>query len=462
MRKLYLASVAILCLGLLGSCSAPDAQLAGLIVQFQGLQQVSKVLAQATQNADDATKARTADVTSQLSIHLDELRRLLDAKGKAIEKSAYGLVDKTFTESNDILFGVMQSLQDATVDVDFRVNNLLINALRAYTALPFVRVRPFIAAVHPTYLVPGRDSYQIELIGLLRNELGSPEFTLRDGTKIEPSIGIGNRVVFNLEKDVIKKYQDKRFLVQVSYPVSSRWYWKNERDVRDIWISVLPAKIAQYRVVEATANPDFEYDYPVISIPFNFNAGAGEDLTKQTIMSLQDIARDPRVNADFVNVFDSTQSRIEAVWLEKEGGNNPTGDNVNTVNEGTGGRLVVSHRVHGKPGNMFGGGAAGANVSGLIMVRLKIAHKRAPIHWEIQGAADTGTIEYGQSIVLIPKPTPAEPTKPFESLLLRISDHTFDPPVQRTLNLRQAHRSKFLTVETTPERVTIAARSFPR
>jgi len=436
---------------------------ANIFAWSQAIQEIRKAVASAIQAMDDALKARIADIDSRIGSRLQQINQMVTAQVTRVEDVSHGLLDKAFRETNDLVFELSQLIQDQAVDLDFRVNGVIVNAMRGVAQLPFVNVRPFIAATAPGYVVEGRQGGgRIEVVGYFRPEWGLAEYRLPGDVKPRTcTMGADNRVYMEIPPAVIQRQSTvaKRLKVRFNFPTEHHYLWPNTRDERELEVTVLPNAVLHYELVSAEADPDWVYEIKSVAVPYNFTAGAGEEHTPQTVLSIEDVGR--MIGVDWNKRHELSASSIQRAWLSGEGGNNPTGDNRSRVIESSGARIVVAHYVHGKGNDIWGGGK-GANTSGVINIEVQLALKRTQSAWPVKGGQTTGTLAWGQSTTLFPQGSPQEPKKPLKSLILRLVDNSYDPPIQRTLALREAYRSKFVTVESTPERIEIRVRSFIR
>lgn len=143
--------------------------------------------------ADDATKDRLADVDSRMQRTIRNIDDLLTRHEKNSENIAVEILNKTFDEGNEELFTAGLAVQDAEVDLNQAVSHAIVSAANVISGVPFVKVKPFVAMLYPTALLPDVTSdYDVKLIGYFPDDLGKPQFVFSDGKSVEASVGADN------------------------------------------------------------------------------------------------------------------------------------------------------------------------------------------------------------------------------------------------------------------------------
>jgi hypothetical protein len=452
MNKPALASLFFLVSFLIG-CGPGGAEVAGMYASLRALESAINGVHSVVQQADDATKDRLADADSRMQRTVRNIDDLLTRHEKNGERIAIELLNKTFDEGNEELFTAGLAVQDAQVDLNETVSNALVNAAHVISGVPFVKVKPFVAMIYPTTLLPDVTSdYDIQLLGYFPDELGKPEFVFPGAKSVAASMGADNRLHLSIPVAMVNSYQGKRVKVGLKYKDKKRFILPDEVTQRDIWLSVLPSTVLAYSI-KAEALPDTLFDHPQVIRDAGTPADAGEDRSRDIPWGFDDLT--PGI--DFVNTYDKANSSIESTILIAAGGNNPTGDNSCSIPEPSGQRVVLHEHAHGKPSKGFEGGK-GADVYCKIAITLKLAIRSKAVAWHFKNKApESGDIHWGGDVELFP-----EPAKELTSALLDLTDFTFDPPQHRTLALNQSYRSKFVQVNNTPTRISMVARTLPR
>jgi hypothetical protein len=406
----------------------------------------------AIDQADQATKDRLGDANSRIEKLIHDTDRLLKEHENRAEQIANDVLDKTFRESNEQLFLLSQITQEAGVDYGWQVNKAIINAGHVLQGIPFAHVRPFVAAVYPTVLMPSQNrDYTIKLLGYFNHQWGAPEFVFDDGKHVAAALEPDSTVSLVIPRAMVAAQEGHRVHVKLRYPDEKGVLRAAKYTERDLFLNVLPKTVVRYSIVEAQATPDAHYDYPQVTRSENTNADAGEGRNRDIVWSMDDLSS----NVDFVKVYDRNASSITTAILTAQGGNNPTSDNSNTLTETSGQRVVLHQYAHGKPAKGFEGGK-GANVTATVLITLKLAQRMAPVEWQLTGGARAGDMTWGNELVFLPTPE-----KPLERARVEFTDFTFDPPQQKVLKLRESYRSKYVVVESDLGRIKFTVRSNP-
>jgi hypothetical protein len=426
--------------------SAPE-----LFTALTAISEAMKGVHNVIQHADEVTRDRLADADSRMARSINEIDDLMKRHEDRTSQIANDLLDKTFRAASDALFTASLEVQDAGLDFELKVNNAILNAAHVLSGVPFVRVEPFVAMIYPLNLLPGsQDDYNIEVLGFFRPEWGDHTFTLPDGQVVKAAIGANNRLSVTLQKDLVQQYAGRRITIKFQYPIK-----KHEiGQPREIWLHVLPDSMLAYRI-NAAALPDTVYDYPQVKKTENANADPGQEYDREPVWGLNDLTG----SYDFINVYDRSQSSIDSAVIAPGDiqGNNPTGDNSATLKESAGQRVVLSLHAHGKPAKGLEGGK-GANVTTTVTITLKLARRSSAVQWHFKnGEKEEGELGWGGNKELFP-----DKEKPLQSLILDLTDFSFDPPQHRTLALGERYQSRFTDVTTGPGRISMIVRSFER
>jgi hypothetical protein len=429
------------------------ADITGTYVGLRELESALNGVHSVVQQADDATKDRLADTDARMQRTIRNIDDLLTRHEKTGENLAIEVLNKTFDEGADELFTAGQVVQEAQVDLNQTISNAIVNAANVISAVPFVKVKPFVAMVYPTTLLPDvTTDYDVQLLGYFPDALGKPQFHFPDGKTIEASVGADNRLHLAIPVAFANAYKGKRAKVILKYKTEKRLVWTDDYAERDVWLNVLPSTVLSYNI-QAEAMPDTVFDKPVVYRDAGTPADAGEARNRDITWGFDDLTP----NLDFVNTYDKNASSIESTIIVQTGGNNPTGDNSCSVPTPAGQIVQLHEFAHGKPTTMFGGGA-GADVYCKIAITLKLARRSKAIAWHFRNAApEDGSIQWGGDVELFPAND-----KELTNALLNLTDFTFDPPQHRTLSLKQSYRSKFVQVDSTPTKISMVARTLPR
>lgn len=429
------------------------ADIAGMYASLRELESALNGVHSVVQQADDATKDRLADADSRMQRTIHNIDDLLTRHEKKGEDIAVELLNKTFDEGNDELFTAGLAVQEAQVDLNQTVSNAIVNAANLISGVPFIKVKPFVATIYPTVLLPDVTSdYDVQLLGYFPDNLGKPQFRFPDGKTIEASVGADNRLHLAVPIGFVNAYKGKRVKVALRYKTEKRRILPDTYSERDIWLDVLPSTVLAYRIA-AEALPDTVFDRPVVYRDAGTPADAGEARNRDIPWGFDDLT--PTV--DFVNTYDKSASSIESTIIVQVGGNNPTGDNSCTLTESAGQRVSLHEYAHGKPSKLFEGGK-GADVYCKIAITLKLARRGKAVAWHFKNnTPESGNIQWGGDVELFPYPE-----KELSSALLDLTDFTFDPPQHRTLSLKQSYRTKFVQVDSTPIKISMVARTLPR
>jgi hypothetical protein len=450
----------VVLLSLLGfsACSTSSAateagDVAGIYASLRALESALNGVHSIVGQADDATKDRLADADSRMQRTVRNIDDIVTRHEKNGEKIAIEVLNKTFDEGSEELFTAGLAVQDAQVDLNQTIGNAIVNAANVISGLPLTNVKPFVAFLYPTVLLPDTTSdYDIQLLGYFPDDLGKPQFVFPDGKVVQASVGADNRLHLAIPINFVSSYKGKRVKVVLKYRTYKRFLLPDDYSERDIWLDVLPSTVLAYRI-NAQALPDTIFDRPVIYRDAGTPADAGEARNRDIPWGFDDLTP----NVDFANTYDKAASAIESTVIVQTGGNNPTGDNSCSLTETAGQRVVLHEYAHGKPSTLFGGGA-GADVYCKIAITLKLARRGQSVAWHFKNsAAESGNIDWGGDVELFP-----QSDKELNSALLDLTDFTFDPPQHRTLSLNQSYRSKFVQVSSTPTRISLVARTLPR
>jgi hypothetical protein len=434
-------------------CGGGVGDVAGMYASLRTLESALNGVHSVVGQADDATKDRLADADSRMQRTTRNIDDLLTRHEKNGENIAVEILNKAFDEGNEELFTAGLAVQDAEVDLNQTVSNALVSAANVISGVPFVKVKPFVAMLYPTALLPDVTSdYDVRLIGYFPDDLGKPQFVFSDGKSVEASVGADNSLHLPIPVALVNAYKGKRIKVQLKYKTTKRLLLPDTYAERDVWLDVLPSTVLAYSI-NAQAVPDVVYDRPVVYRDAGTPADGGEARNRDVPWGFDDLT--PTV--DFTNIYDKSASSIESAIIVQTGGNNPSGDNSCNLTESAGQRVNLHEYAHGKPSKGFEG-SKGADVYCKVAITLKLARRGQPVAWHFKnGAPASGNIQWGGDVELFP-----ESDKPLSSALLDLTDYTFDPPQHRTLGLNQSYRSKFIQVNNTATRVSMVARTLPR
>jgi hypothetical protein len=338
--------------------------------------------------ADDATKDRLADADSRMQRTIRNIDDIVTRHETNGERITIEVLNKAFDEGNEELFTAGLAVQDAQIDLNQTVSNAIVNAANLISRVPLTNVRPFVALLYPTVLLPDTTSdYDIQLLGYFPDDLGKPQFVFPDGKVVQASVGADNRLHLAIPVRFVSSYKGKRVKVVLKYRTYRRILLPDDYAERDIWLDVLPSTVLAYRI-NAQALPDTIFDRPVVYRDAGTPADAGEARNRDIPLGVDDLT----TNFDFANTYDKAASTIESTVIVQTGGNNPTGDNSCSLVENSGLRVVLHEFAHGKPSKLFEGGA-GADVYCKIAITLKLARRGHPIAWHFKnGAAESGNL----------------------------------------------------------------------
>jgi hypothetical protein len=435
------------------SCGSGVPSGANFLVGLKALQEGLKEVQETIQQASEQTKDRVSDASARVDRTIKDINNILTEQEKNAKKDVDEVMMHAFLEANDTLFNASLALEDAGVDFNFGINNAIVNTAQLLRDTPFLHIRPFIAMVYPTRVLPGASDYQIELLGFFRPKWGLPVFTFEDGSKTTGSMGADNRLRISIPSDLVTKNEGKRIKVHLKYPIENGWF-SYTYDDRDLWITVLPKTVISYKVL-AEGIPPTEYDYPQLIRDANTEAGQGEHVGRDITWSFHDLTG----GVDFNSTYDESKSIIQDARII-EGtivGNNPQSQNGATASFDAG-KAVLSESAQGKGPNWLGSGGAGANVYAKIAITLKLARRMTAKPWHLKGnGKEADELSWGQNVLLEP-----DPLTDLTKLTFELYDNTFDPPQQRVLSLNQPYRSKYVTVEPSPQRINITVNTLPR
>jgi hypothetical protein len=327
--------------------------------------------------------------------------------------------------------------------------------------VPLVNVRPFIAYVYPSKILPGASTdTQIRVSGFFHHDWGTPTATAIIGNMPTPlNVTLSapnNRVEISVPKEMVAKNAGQRMPVRIKYPIKKGLFGARSEE-RTFFLSIFPADVVTYRVVSATADPDAVYDYPVVDFANNREAGKCSTNEDDFTKSLNDLTG----GVDFGVYEPFPKSRIKSVQVIASSGSNPDGQNGSSVmTDGAGSKAVLHQKArgscdHGCPFACRWG--EGANKYDLVRVTLQLTRKAAPVNWQLSGAPSTGDVKWGQEVNLRP-----EKGKELRTLIFEIADRTYDPPVIRRLSLLQSYDSGAVRAEATSDGVKLSVRSVRR
>src|SRR5581483_5036837 len=298
-------------------CGSGGPDVAGMYVALRTLESALNGVHSVVGQADDATKDRLADADSRMQRTIRNIDDLLTRHEKNGETIAVEVLNKAFDEGNEELFTAGLAVQDAEVDLNQTVSNAIVNAANVISGVPFIKIKPFIAMLFPTVLLPDVTSdYDVQLIGYFPDSLGKPRFIFPDGKTVDASVGADNRLHLQIPVSFVNAYKGKRVQVHLKYRVAKHLLLSDDYAQRDIWLDVLPSTVVAYKI-NAQALPDVAYDRPIVYRDAGTPADAGEARNRDIPWGFDDLTP----IFDFANLYDKSGSSIESTIIVQTGGN---------------------------------------------------------------------------------------------------------------------------------------------